>query len=317
MSELRLQVDSETELRLIEKDNAPKFLELINRNRMYLRQWLGWLDATRTISDLERFIESCRHQYSEKTGFSCLIWHQDAIVGIVHLRECDASNKKAMIGYWVGEEYRGRAFAKKATRAIVDYAFKELNLNRIEIRCATDNFASQAIPKSLGFKKDGTLRDNQWLYDHFVDHIVFSVLAGEWETRRDALPTRILELHHGQVSIPKGDESKAREFYCTFLGLSEIEKPEPLISRGGLWVQLENKQVHFGAEENVDRKATKAHLAYLVSNLSEWRKRITERDIEVLDGIPIPGYQRFEFRDPFGNRVEFLERQRHNLRGEA
>ncbi len=98
-----------------------------------------------------------------------------------YLREIDSSNRKAMIGYWVGQEFRGRGFAKRATRAVCDYAFRERNLNRIEIRCATGNTASQAVPIALGFQREGVLRANEWLYDHFVDHIVFSTLATDWE----------------------------------------------------------------------------------------------------------------------------------------
>jgi catechol 2,3-dioxygenase-like lactoylglutathione lyase family enzyme len=59
----------------------------------------------------------------------------------------------------------------------------------------------------------------------------------------------------------------------------------------------------------VDRLSTKAHVAYEVVDLSGWKARFAALGIEVCEGIPIPGYQRFEFRDPFGNRVEFLERQ--------
>lgn len=118
----------------------------------------------------------------------------------------------------------------------------------------------------------------------------------------------VLRLHHGQVSIPKGAEDQAREFYCTFLELREIEKPESLKARGGLWIQLGDMQVHFGAEDGVDRRATKSHLAYEVKNLEQWREKLKGKGIEAQDGIPIPGYNRFEFRDPFGNRVEFLER---------
>jgi catechol 2,3-dioxygenase-like lactoylglutathione lyase family enzyme len=118
----------------------------------------------------------------------------------------------------------------------------------------------------------------------------------------------VLRLHHGQVSIPKGSEDKAREFYCGFLGLKEVEKPESLKGRGGFWLELGELQIHFGAEDGVDRKATKSHLAYEVSNLNSWKEKFRTSGIEILDGIPIPGWERFEFRDPFGNRVEFLER---------
>ena len=118
----------------------------------------------------------------------------------------------------------------------------------------------------------------------------------------------IQNLHHAQVSIPKGSDDTAREFYCEFLGLTEIAKPESLKGRGGFWIQLGDLQVHFGVEDGIDRSATRAHLAYQVSNLSEWKSRLMQRGIEALDGIPIPGFDRFEFRDPFGNRIEYIEK---------
>jgi catechol 2,3-dioxygenase-like lactoylglutathione lyase family enzyme len=62
-----------------------------------------------------------------------------------------------------------------------------------------------------------------------------------------------------------------------------------------------------GVEDGVDRAATKAHIAYQVSDLAAWRARLEEAGIAILDGIPIPGYDRFEFRDPFGNRVEMIQ----------
>lgn len=119
---------------------------------------------------------------------------------------------------------------------------------------------------------------------------------------------KISRLHHAQVSIPKGSEDKVREFYCFLLGMKEVEEPKSLEGRGGLWIQLGDVQVHFGVEDGVDRFATKAHLAYLVEDLKFWRSKFSEKGVETIEGVPIPGYTRFEFRDPFGNRVEFLER---------
>jgi len=118
----------------------------------------------------------------------------------------------------------------------------------------------------------------------------------------------IRSVHHAQVSIPLGAEETARAFYCGILGLTEIPKPDALIGRGGFWLDLNGFQIHFGTEDGVDRERTKAHIAYLVHDLSSWRTKLEANAIMVVDGIPIPGYDRFEFRDPFGNRVEFLER---------
>ena len=58
---------------------------------------------------------------------------------------------------------------------------------------------------------------------------------------------------------------------------------------------------------DVNRPATKAHVAYAVNNLDAWREKLALAGIEIEKGIPIPGYVRFEFRDPFGNRVEMIQ----------
>lgn len=117
----------------------------------------------------------------------------------------------------------------------------------------------------------------------------------------------IVGLHHAQITVPRGAEAQAREFYCDFLGLREIDKPAALQGRGGLWLRVGDTQVHVGTEDGVDRAATKAHVAYEVSDLARWRQRLQARGIAILDGIPIPGYDRCEIRDPFGNRVEFIQ----------
>jgi catechol 2,3-dioxygenase-like lactoylglutathione lyase family enzyme len=117
----------------------------------------------------------------------------------------------------------------------------------------------------------------------------------------------IKRVHHVQISIPKGAEDEAREFYCRLLGLSEISKPESLAGRGGFWMDLGDTQVHVGTENIEGREASKAHIAYLVDGLEDWRNKLAGRGVAILEGIPIPGYDRFEFRDPFGNRVEMLE----------
>ncbi len=117
----------------------------------------------------------------------------------------------------------------------------------------------------------------------------------------------ILKIHRAQITIPKGAEDKAREFYCDFLGLKEIPKPESLQGRGGFWVELGDFQIHVGTEDDCSRTKTKAHIAYLVEDLENWREKLQKKDIKIIGGIPIPNFRRFEFRDPFGNRVEFLE----------
>ena len=118
----------------------------------------------------------------------------------------------------------------------------------------------------------------------------------------------ILRIQHAQITIPNGEEEKAREFYCDFLGLKEIPKPASLLGRGGFWMEVGAFQIHVGTEDDFDRTKTKAHIAYEVEDLKNWREKLEMRGVEILDGVKIPNYERFEFRDLFGNRVEFLEK---------
>lgn len=117
----------------------------------------------------------------------------------------------------------------------------------------------------------------------------------------------ILGLHHAHITIPKGSEDEGREFYCDLLGLPEIQKPESLKSRGGFWLRVGDREVHIGTEDGIDRTLSKAHLAYLVDDISNWKITLTQNDIKIIESIAIPGYERFEFRDPFGNRVEMIQ----------
>ena len=117
----------------------------------------------------------------------------------------------------------------------------------------------------------------------------------------------IINLHHVQITIPKNEEEKAREFYCDLLGLPEIEKPDSLKHRGGFWLQVGTQEVHVGTEDGVERDKTKAHIAYQVDDINYWKERLTENNIEIIESIPIPNFHRFEFRDPFGNRIEMIQ----------
>jgi catechol 2,3-dioxygenase-like lactoylglutathione lyase family enzyme len=114
-------------------------------------------------------------------------------------------------------------------------------------------------------------------------------------------------LHHAQITIPCGAEEQGRQFYCQLLSLPEIEKPDSLKGRGGFWLQVGDRAVHVGTEDGVDRHVSKAHLAYQVTDIKVWKSKLQENGFPILDGIPIPGYERFETRDPFGNRMEFIQ----------
>jgi catechol 2,3-dioxygenase-like lactoylglutathione lyase family enzyme len=117
----------------------------------------------------------------------------------------------------------------------------------------------------------------------------------------------ISRINHVQITVPKGAEAAARAFYCDVLGLREIAKPESLVGRGGFWLEIGGQQIHVGVEDGFDRLTTKAHIAYEVEDADFWRGRLESAGLTIADSLPIPGFERFETRDPFGNRIELIQ----------
>ncbi|GGF25016.1 ribosomal-protein-serine acetyltransferase [Halobacillus andaensis] len=174
-------IDDELSLKLIEPNDAKELYQLTDQSRDHLRTWLGWVDGNDSIEHTEGFIKMGMKKYAENEGVSTCIIYKDEIAGIIGTHATDWTNRSASIGYWLGEAFIGRGIMTRATRAMTDYLLGDLKLNRVEIRAAARNTSSRSIPERLGFTKEGQIRQAEWLYDHYVDHVVYSILAEEWK----------------------------------------------------------------------------------------------------------------------------------------
>jgi ribosomal-protein-serine acetyltransferase len=179
---VRFGIDDETELRLLKERHAEELFALMDQNRKYLREWLPWLDTNKSLRDTKEFIEGSLEQFANNNGFQSGIWFRGKLAGVIGYHKIDWANRTTSIGYWLAVPFRGKGLMTKACRALVDYAFDEFGLNRVEIRCAVENQKSRAIPQRLGFREEGIIRQAEWLYDHFVDHMVYGILASEWQS---------------------------------------------------------------------------------------------------------------------------------------
>ena len=117
----------------------------------------------------------------------------------------------------------------------------------------------------------------------------------------------ILGFDHVQLAMPKGGEDRARDFYGGVLRLSEDPKPAELAARGGVWFSAGSLHLHLGVEGDF-RPALKAHPALLVRGLADYEARARAFGCTIVDDDPLPGYARIFLYDPFGNRLELMER---------
>jgi len=120
--------------------------------------------------------------YRNRTCYRMGIWIDEQIAGGLSLENIDPMHRRAMIGYWLSYEHEGQGLMTAAVRAIIDYGFGERALATLSLRAATDNKRSRAVAERVGMRYEGVLRQREWLYDHFVDHASYSLLASEWES---------------------------------------------------------------------------------------------------------------------------------------
>jgi catechol 2,3-dioxygenase-like lactoylglutathione lyase family enzyme len=123
---------------------------------------------------------------------------------------------------------------------------------------------------------------------------------------------QVYAIDHVQLSMPPGEEERARAFYVGLLGFTEVAKPEALAGRGGAWFESGSAKLHLGAEPGMPaggpaHPVKKAHPALLVHGLTELVARLQAAGVTVGFDVPLPGYDRAHIVDPFGNRIELLE----------
>lgn len=171
-----ITVDNDLQLKKIELSDAKSIFDTIISQRTYLRKWLPFVDYTRDIDDTIQFIRAV-YRDDEKVY---VLNYQNNFAGLIGFRGTDYSNKKIEIGYWLSEPFQKKGIVTNAVKALVQFAFTELKMNRVEINCAVGNEASKRIPQRLGFILEGIERDGELLSDgKFVDLEHYSLLKSD------------------------------------------------------------------------------------------------------------------------------------------
>jgi ribosomal-protein-serine acetyltransferase len=176
-------LEADADVRLLELHHAPDLFGCIVANRDHLKPWLTWADSTQDVADVRAFISEALQQFSHGLGFHAGLFVASKPVGGIGFHPIDWPNRKASLGYWIAAEYQGRGLVSKAVHAAVTHAFSDWSLNRIEIRCATDNRRSRAVPERLGFTEEGVRRQYEFMHGRYRDLVVYTIFAEEWLSR--------------------------------------------------------------------------------------------------------------------------------------
>ncbi len=179
-ADLKITVDRNTFLALRKERDASVMFNLIEKDRRYLKEWLPWLDTSKTVENSLNHIKATRAQFESRKSLTLGIWHRKQLCGVAGFHTLDWANSCGKIGYWLGADYQGKGIMVNSCKKLVEYGFNKLKLNRIEIMCATKNKKSRAIPERLGFELEGVSRQAEFLYDHFVDVAIYGMTKDRW-----------------------------------------------------------------------------------------------------------------------------------------
>lgn len=176
----RLTINDNQFLERLSLKHIELVFNAIDQNRKFLRKWLPFVDFTVKIGDTEKFIRSILEKPVAIRDEVYVIWYKYEFAGLIGFKDADRINDKIEIGYWLIEKMTGKGIASEATRKMVNLAFRNMNMNRVQIKCGVGNDKSSAIPKRLGFVFEGIERSGERHNHDYIDLEIYSLLKREW-----------------------------------------------------------------------------------------------------------------------------------------
>lgn len=168
------------QLRLLEARHAEALFAVVDTNRPHLRRYLPWVDSNTTLEYSQNFIKTTLEQFKNFDGLVAGIWQDWQFAGVLGMHFIDWQHRDTEFGYWLAEPFTGRGLATRASKAVLDYIFLELNLQRVTIAHALENTASQKVIERLGFVPETITKDAEKLNGRFHDWQKYSLLRREW-----------------------------------------------------------------------------------------------------------------------------------------
>ena len=169
-------------IRQFHSDDAYPFLEAVLETANDAYRWLPWCHPGYTIEDSRKWINLQGDFWQAGIQYSFLIVDEESgkILGGTGLNAIHPEHRFANLGYWVRKSQMNKGIATAAGIQTIEFAFKTLKLNRVEILMATDNLASKKAAIKIGAAYEGVARNKLSLHDKFVDAFVFAVVRGDW-----------------------------------------------------------------------------------------------------------------------------------------
>lgn len=177
---MTIELEQGLVLKQLQESDAPDIYTVLNSQREYLGKWLPFVEFTRDVADTIKFIDSVVNAPEDRFEYVFTIRKSNEFVGLIGFKSTDKQNCKTEIGYWISDKFQKQGIVTKAVSKLCDFAFRELGMNRIQIKCAVGNIPSKNIPVRLGFTFEGIERAGELLTGGFFSDLeVYSKLKSD------------------------------------------------------------------------------------------------------------------------------------------
>jgi ribosomal-protein-serine acetyltransferase len=170
-------------LRPFQAGDAEEVFKTVTANYDHLREYMHWMVSDYSLDHAKEFIYLSVESAASKKSLGFGIFIGDEPVGSISFVNFDHLARRTEIGYWIDQSHEGKGIISRSCERLINYAFGELKMNRIEIRCSTENARSAAIPIRFGFTHEGTLRQSEMRNGRLHDFAIYGLLASEWTER--------------------------------------------------------------------------------------------------------------------------------------
>jgi ribosomal-protein-alanine N-acetyltransferase len=114
-------------------------------------------------------------------NFAIRLLPQHQLIGSIGLRDIDTPYGQAELGFWIGKDWWGQGYAREAARAVIQFGFESLKLNRICAHHMIRNPASGRVLLASGMQREGVLRQRVQKWGVYEDVVLYATVRDDWK----------------------------------------------------------------------------------------------------------------------------------------
>ena len=177
------KIDDEVSIALIQESFAPLYCDIVTSQTDYLSQWLAWPPHCQSEQDFRLFAQRSLHDYADGKSMTCAIFYNDSLVGNCSFNTLNYDTKNCEVGYWLSKDYQGKGIITRVVQHLIQLAFNELEMEKVQLSAAVDNQASRAVAERVGMTLEGILTNQEKVGDRILDHAIYGIQNNSMSSR--------------------------------------------------------------------------------------------------------------------------------------